>query len=153
IPLFQRAIDLDPNFAMAYARLGVDYYNSDQPERAAINLKKAYELRARVSEPEKLYITAHNADIVARDFGTARGIYETWTQIYPRDRVPLKSLGEIYGRRGENKKAQAAMQAALKLNSGSGQVLSNLVIGALHLNRLKEARSAAQQARSLNLDS
>src|SRR5262249_53098171 len=58
IPLFQRAIELDPNFAMAYARLGTTYGNLREPERAVEYFKKAFELRDRVSEPERLYITS-----------------------------------------------------------------------------------------------
>jgi DNA-binding winged helix-turn-helix (wHTH) protein/tetratricopeptide (TPR) repeat protein len=153
IPLFQRAIDLDPNFAMAYARLGTDYFNSDQPERAATNLQRAYELRERVSEWEKLYITSHHADIVDRDFETARKIYEMWAQIYPRDPVPLSSLAVAYSFLGYDDKALGALQAGLKLNPGSGRILSNILIAFLQLNRLEEAKAVARQAQSLHLDS
>src|ERR1019366_438721 len=59
IPLFQRAISLDPNFAMAYARLGTSYFNLSEADRAAENARKAYELRERVSERERFYIDSH----------------------------------------------------------------------------------------------
>ncbi len=59
IPFFQRAISLDPNFAMAYARLGTNYFDLNQTVRAAESTRKAYELRERVSEREKLYIVSH----------------------------------------------------------------------------------------------
>jgi DNA-binding winged helix-turn-helix (wHTH) protein/tetratricopeptide (TPR) repeat protein len=153
IPLFQRAIGLDANFAMAYARMGTCYFNADQPERAAANLQKAYELRERVSEWEKLYIAVLSSDIVTRDFEAARKTDEMWAQIYPRDDVPIGNLAVIYSFLGNYEKALAASQRALKLNPGSGKILSNIVISFLQLNRLDEAKAAARQAQSLHLDS
>jgi len=152
IPLFQRAINLDPNFAMAYARLGTTYFNWDQPARATENLQRAFDLRERVSEREKLYIAAHHADIVTRDFEAARKVYEVWAQIYPRDEVPLGNLGIIYGFLGDYDKALAAHQGAHRLNPGSGNILNNIVVAFLQLNRLEEARAALREAQALHPD-
>src|SRR5215469_14956448 len=85
IPLFQRAVSLDPNFAMAYARLGTNYSNLGQTARAAENTRKAYELRERVSEREKLYIVSHYEHFVTGNLEAARKTYELWTQTYPRE--------------------------------------------------------------------
>ena len=71
IPLFQRAISLDPNFAMAYARLGTNYSNLGETARAAENTRKAYELRERVSEREKFYIVSHYEQLRHREPGSS----------------------------------------------------------------------------------
>jgi DNA-binding winged helix-turn-helix (wHTH) protein/tetratricopeptide (TPR) repeat protein len=146
IPLFQRAISLDPNFAMAYARLGTIYFNAQQSARATENLQKAYQLRERVSAWEKLYIAAHHADIVDGDLEAARKTYELWAQIYPRDLVPPGNLGVIYGFLGDYEKALDAHQAALKLGSGTATDLTNLVMLYIELNRLEDAKAAAREA-------
>ena len=72
VPLFERAIQLDPNFAMAYAMLGTTYHNLGEKILAAKNTEKAYELRTRVSEWEKFYIESHYHDFVTGDLEKAR---------------------------------------------------------------------------------
>ncbi len=97
---YERAVALDPNFASAYSRIGVTEWNSGELTRASENLEKAYQLRDRVSERERLYIEAHHADIVTGDLEAARKIYEMWAEIYPRDYVPwngLSVIGEMLG--------------------------------------------------------
>ena len=152
IPLFQRAVSLDPNFAMAYARLGTNYGNLGQTARAAENTRKAYELRERVSEREKLYITSHYEDYVTGNIEAARKAYELWAQTYPRDAIPPGNLASIYGALGDYDKALAANQESLKLSPGSGLGYTNLVTGYLTVNRLDEARATAQDAQAHNLD-
>jgi tetratricopeptide (TPR) repeat protein len=88
ISLFQRAINLDPNFATAYARMGTSYSNLDENARAAENVRRAYELRERVSERERLYIASHYQALVTRNLEAARKVYELWAQIYPHDSRP-----------------------------------------------------------------
>jgi tetratricopeptide (TPR) repeat protein len=78
VPLFLRATQLDPNFAMAYARLGTNYFNMGQDTRAIESTRKAYELRERASEREKLYITSHYQDYLTRNTEAARTTYELW---------------------------------------------------------------------------
>ena len=152
IPLLQRAISLDPNFAMAYARLGTNYDNLGQPARAAENARKAYELRERVSEREKLYIVSHYEQYVTGNLEETRKAYELWAQTYPRDYTPTGNLGNIYIALGNYDKALAANQEALKLNPGSGASYSNLVSSYLNVNRLDEAKETAQEAQAHNLD-
>ncbi len=88
IPFFQRAVSLDPNFAMAYARLGSSYGNLGETARSAENARQAYELRQRVSEREKFYIASHYENYVAGDLEAARNTCELWEQTYPRDDIP-----------------------------------------------------------------
>jgi tetratricopeptide (TPR) repeat protein len=153
IPLFQRAIGLDPNFAMAYARLGSSYGNLGETARSAENARQAYELRQRVSEREKFYIASHYENYVAGDLEAARKTCELWEQTYPRDDIPPGSLGVIYGTLGDYDKSLAAAQRSLKLNPASGIGYANLVNSYLVVDRLDEARATAQEAQAHNLDS
>jgi serine/threonine protein kinase/Flp pilus assembly protein TadD len=153
IPLFQRAASLDPNFAMAYARLGTNYFNLGQNSRAAENVRKAYELRERVSEREKLYIVSHYGQFVSGNQEAARKEYELWAQTYPRDDTPQGNLSVIYGILGDYDKALVAEQQTLKLNPGSGQAYGNLVGSYISVNRLDEAKATAQEAQAHNLGS
>jgi len=139
VPLFQRAIRLDPNFAMAYAHARVDYSNLGETSLASENTKKAYELRERVSEREKFYIESHYYHYVTGDLEKARQAYELWAQTYPRDLVPPNNLGVIYENLGEYDKALAESREALRLAPESGASYANLVAPYLYLNRLQEA--------------
>jgi serine/threonine protein kinase/tetratricopeptide (TPR) repeat protein len=152
IPLFQRAINLDSNFAMAYARLGTCYSNLAQAARAAESQRKAYELRERVSEREKFYIASHYEHQVLGDLEAARKTFELWAQTYPRDSTPITNLGFIYLTLGGSEKALAANQEALKLNP-AGLSYANVVASYLFLNRLDEAKATAQEAQAKHLDS
>src|SRR6266403_6057853 len=153
VPLFQQAIRLDPNFAMAYASIGVDYSNLGETSLASENTKKAYELRERTSEREKFYIESHYYHYVTGDLEKARQTYELWAQTYPRDLVPPNNLGVIYENLGEYDKALAESREALRLAPESGASYANLVAPYLYLNRLQEARATADEAQAKNLDS
>jgi DNA-binding winged helix-turn-helix (wHTH) protein/tetratricopeptide (TPR) repeat protein len=153
IPLFERAVALDPNFAMAYARLGINFFNLGEPGRAADNLQKAYGLRDRLSEREKLYITASYNAMAMRNFEAARQSYELWAQIYPRDQFAIGNLGVVYGYLGEYNQGLAAIQKAWQLNPQNALVYSNIVEALLQLNRLDEATAMAMKAKALNLES
>lgn len=153
IPLFQQAISLDPNFAMAYARLGINFYNLDEYTRSAENLQKAYDLRERLSVREKLYIAASHDAMATGNMEAARKTYELWEQLYPRDQFAVGNLGVVYTFLGEYDKALAAIQAAWKLNPGNALVFSNIVVTYLHLNRPDEAKAMALKANALNLSS
>jgi DNA-binding winged helix-turn-helix (wHTH) protein/tetratricopeptide (TPR) repeat protein len=153
VPLFERAIALDPTFAMAYARLGINFSNLGEPARAEENLNKAYELRERLSEREQLYITASYNAMARRDFAAARESYELWAQIYPRDQFAVGNLGVIYGYLGEYDRALAAMRSAWELNPTNALIYSNIVETLMQLNRLDEAKAEAAKAISLGLES
>jgi serine/threonine protein kinase/tetratricopeptide (TPR) repeat protein len=153
IAQFQRAITLDPKFAMAYARLGNSYSNMSLHARAAENLRKAFELRERVSEREKFYIDSHFEQIVTGNLVAARKTNELWRQTYPRDDLPLISLAFIYERLGDYERTLAAEQRVLKLNPTNGLAYGNLVNGYLELNRLEQAKATAQEAQARHLDS
>lgn len=153
LPHFQRAIKLDPNFAMAYACLGTSYVNLNQNELAADNLRKAYALRQRVSDRERFYIDSHYYEVVTGDLVATRATYELWSQTYPNDAVAANNLGRTYTELGDYEKALAAYQTALKLGPATGLLYSNLVFSYLSVDRLDEARATAQQAQDHHLDS
>src|SRR6202158_4950836 len=108
IPHLKSAIELDPNFAMAHATLGVAYSNLTQGELASTFITKAFDLKERASERERLYISSHYYDIVTREMEKAIEIYEQWVQIYPRDSVPRDNLTLRYSAIGQQEKALAS---------------------------------------------
>ena len=85
LPFYKQAVELDPNFAIAYRAMSAVYGNLNQPERQAENVRKAYELREKVSERERLYIEANYHWIVTGDLDKAVAAYALWQQTYPRD--------------------------------------------------------------------
>jgi tetratricopeptide (TPR) repeat protein len=152
IPHLQRAVKLDPNFAMAWALMGTNYFSLGEPDRAAEAAREAYELRARTSEQEKLFISAMYEASVTGNLEAARTTHELWAQTYPRDFTAQVGLTVIYSCLGEREKALTAAQKSLRLNPGSGVAYANLVYVYLLLNRLDEAKATAQEARAHNLD-
>src|SRR5438309_1696925 len=105
VAFFKRAIELDQNFAMGYARLAVSYGNLGQPGLAAENLKKAYQLRDRVSEREKFHITADYYAFATGELEKEAQTYELWIQSYPRDFIPHINLGSNSTALGQYDKA------------------------------------------------
>jgi tetratricopeptide (TPR) repeat protein len=153
VPLFQRSIQLDPNFAMAYATLGTTYHNLGEKMLAAENTRKAYELRGHLSEWEKFYIESHFYHFVTGDLEKARQVYELWAQIYPREPVPPTNLGVIYQTIGQYDKSLAEFREALRLSPADSINFGNMVLGYIHLNRLDEAHAAGDEALAKNFDS
>jgi tetratricopeptide (TPR) repeat protein len=88
IPFFKRAIDLDPKFAGAYAALGLMYRDGGESARAAENTSKAYELRERTSDDEKFFVAAYYDGGARGNLEKAEQTCESWTQTYPRERLP-----------------------------------------------------------------
>ena len=153
IPLLQRAISLDPNFAMAYAVLGNSYVNLGEGAEAAEPLKKAYDLRERVSEWEKFYISAHYDMGVVGDLQSALQVCRLWSQTYPHDSVPLANRGYIDGILGQLPDGLAAARQALDIAPDSALNYGNLAGAYLADLRLDEAEAILQQAHARGLDS
>jgi eukaryotic-like serine/threonine-protein kinase len=152
IALFQRAISLDSNFAMAYARMGTCYSVLNDNVRAAETIGRAYELRRDVSEREKLYIVSHYEHFVTGNMEAARKAYELSVQTYPRD-TPLGNLGAVYSELGSYEQALGAYEQDLRLKPEIGDAYGNLINGYLQLNRLDKAQDTARQAQSRGIDS
>ena len=119
IPFYKRAIELDPDFAIAHAALGVSYINLGQPSVAAEHLEKAYRLRERVSEREKYRIAAYYHHAFTGELEQARPIYDLWKGNYPRDLAPYLNLGLCHSWLGEYEKAAAVTAEALRLDPGN----------------------------------
>jgi tetratricopeptide (TPR) repeat protein len=140
IPDYQHAIQLDPNFATAYARLGTVYNNLGQSVLSEENRKKAFELRDRASEREKLYIMSHYyADSGQYDKGiTALELYE---QTYPRDSTPANNLSSIYNLLGQYENALDKSRKAVELEPDSISGYVNLALAYAGLSRMAEAKA------------
>ncbi|MGA7623728.1 MAG: protein kinase [Candidatus Acidiferrales bacterium] len=152
IPFLKRALELDPNFAMAYAALGVNYSNLGQASLAAENIKKAYALRDRISEHEKYRIESLYYDIVLGDEEQAIQVYELWAKSYPQDMVPPGNLGVIYNELGQYEKAVTETQEALRLEPNAVTSYGNLATNYLALNRLDDAKKTIQQPQERKLE-
>jgi serine/threonine protein kinase len=153
IPFYQRAVNLDPKFAMAYARMGTCYANLGQTTRAAEITRKAYELRSRVGNWEELFIALHHDVYVTGNLEAARRNSELWAETYPRVRLARNTLSALYSGLGDYEKALATTKVALQIDPGSGIDYSNLVTEYINLNRLQEAKATAREAQSRHLDS
>jgi eukaryotic-like serine/threonine-protein kinase len=153
ISFYRRAIELDPNFPMAYALLGLSYANLQQPSRAAENLKKAYELKDRVSEKEKLRISANYFYVVTGELEKEAQTYHLWVQSYPRDSVPHGNLGANYAALGQYEQAIAETRIAQELEPNRVTNFSNLSLMQIALNRLDDAQATFDRAKGMKLDS
>jgi predicted Ser/Thr protein kinase/Flp pilus assembly protein TadD len=151
VPLFQRAIEADGHFAMAYASLGTTYNNLGESTLAAENTKKSFELRERVSEREKYYIESHYYHFVTGDLEKARKVYEVWAQTYPRDSTPANNLGIIYRYLGNYEKSLSEAKERFRLEPASAPAYANIVAALLNLNRVEEARAMDKQAEARKL--
>ena len=153
IPLLERAISLDPNFAMAYLRLAQSYQPLSENDRCAENTRKAYALSERVSESEKLAISAYYDLVVTGNLEAARTSFQAWAQTYPRDEEPQVYLWFAYTAMGDYPKANAAALQALKLNPGSGNNVVNLAYTYQWLGQLDQAKATARESRAHGVDS
>jgi len=115
LPYDQRAIQLDPNFALAYDELGLDYTNLGEAGRASEYFSKAFQLREHASEWEKLAITADYYLNVTGELDKAAQTYERWIENYRRDDEAYSSLGVVYASQGQYEKATEITSQALQL--------------------------------------
>ena len=150
IPFYKRAIELDPNFAVAYASLGLVYGNLGQASLAAENIRKAYELRDRVSEREKYRISALYYEKVTGELEQASQVYELWGKSYPQDVVPPGNLAVIYAYLGQlDKSLNETLESQRLAPDATGY--SNLAGIYLTLNRLDDAQKTIEEAQKHNL--
>jgi eukaryotic-like serine/threonine-protein kinase len=147
----QRAIELDPGFAMGYLQTGNDYYGLTEQGRAIEYYMKAFQLRNHASERERLHITAFYYESVTGDLEKAAQTYQEWIANYPRDYRAHLDLGSVYSEQGQYEKAVEEKREGLRLEPGSGITYSNLVNSLLALHRFDEVRQTALQAQARNL--
>ncbi len=152
IPYYQQAVQLDPNFAMAYAAMGISYGNLGELALSAQNLTKAYDLRNRVSERERLHIESMYYLNALGDLDKSKRSLLQWEQIYPRDYVPYVDLGTGEAEAGHYDAAVNQELQSLRLSPDDAIASGDLASWYIHLGRFDEARSAANQALSRGLD-
>ena len=152
IPFFKRALELDSNFAAAYAGLAVHYNNLGEATLAAENAKKAYALRERVSEHEKFRISSMYYQFAIGDLEQAIQTYELWAKSYPKDDTPPGNLGTIYSELGQYEKSTLETQESIRLEPEDVVGYVNLAGVYLNLNRPDDAEKAIQQAHERKLD-
>ncbi len=153
LPFFQRAVDLDPKFATAYARMAGAYSDLNEGGQAAEYARKAYELREKVSERERFTIEG-------RYYVSATGELEKlaqsdglWQQTYPSDRLPHTRLGFVFASLGNWEKALEEWRAALRLDPDDSVTSALLGLAYMSLNRLDEAEAVYGQAEERKLES
>jgi eukaryotic-like serine/threonine-protein kinase len=152
IPFYQHAVELDPNFALAYARLGTVHGNTGDRGRAIEYHNKAFELRERVTDRERFYISAHYYEDLG-DIPKEIETYELWLKSYPRDSIPQLNIGNDYGELGQFDKALDAARKALDLDSSSQLNYFNTAAYFMVDGRLDEAEQILRRAFDAGMDS
>ena len=152
LPYHQRAIQLDPGFAMGYEQVGNDYYGVGELGRANEYFTKAFQLREHASEREKLAITADYYSSVTGELDKAAQTYQEEIASYPRDYRAYLNLGNVYGEQGQHEKAREANRQSLDLAPDNGLPYAVLVNSLLALQLFDEARQTIQQAQARKLD-
>jgi DNA-binding winged helix-turn-helix (wHTH) protein/tetratricopeptide (TPR) repeat protein len=152
LPFYQRAAELDPNFARAYVSMSVAYSNLNEVGRAAENSRKAYELRDKVSERERFSIEANYYVVATGELERAAQTYELLQQSYPRDYLVYGNLGFISAVLGNWERALEENREALLLEPNNEAAYLNLGDTYAILNRLDEAEAVYKQAEERNLE-
>jgi serine/threonine protein kinase/tetratricopeptide (TPR) repeat protein len=152
IPLLQQAIQIDPNFAMAYAFLGRAYNDTWQPELAAQAIRKAYNLRDHASDPERFFITTNYDQNVTGNLVEAERTAEEWVKTYPRTVDALAMSSGVCGSLGKYQKAVDAATRAIELSPNFPPGYANLAWSQLFLDRYDDASKTIQQATDRKMD-
>ncbi|MGO8733104.1 MAG: protein kinase domain-containing protein [Terriglobia bacterium] len=152
LPFFNRAVELDPNFAMAYAWVSGVYHDLNELGRAAEYARKAYESREKVSERERFWIEEIYYINVTGELEKAAQTDELWQQTYPRDDLPYIRLGFISGILGNLEKSLEEWREALRVDPDKGINYLGVGNGYINLNRLDEAEAAYKQAQERKLE-
>ncbi|HUE87610.1 MAG TPA: winged helix-turn-helix domain-containing protein [Vicinamibacterales bacterium] len=152
IPLYRRAVELDPEFAMAYAALGLTFGMAKEYDLAAQFSQRAFALRHRVSERERFYISLRYYMDVLGDGDRAIEVLELWKQTYPRDFVPRTNLSARYSAIGRYREALEEAREGVRLNPDAGVAHAAVAHTALCLGQHEEATAAIEQARARKLD-
>ncbi len=152
IPFLRHAIELDPNFALAYSNLAWRYGNLGEADMAAEYAQKAFDRRERVSEREQLNIAAAYYFAALGDLNQELRTYQVWEQTYPRDWAPWQNSSENLRSFGEYDRALKQAQEALRLNPNHANCYLHVAAGFLALNRRDEAKQVVQRALGRGLD-
>jgi len=149
---YRRAIELDPGFASAYGALGWVYYDLWQPSRAVEYITKAYSLRERTSEREKLQITVVYYELATGELRKADQIYQELMKDYPKDGGPYHGLSHVRAYEGDYTASVELLRRFIRLTPNSVLGYVNLGWRLMALGRLDEARKAFEEPLARNLD-
>jgi serine/threonine protein kinase/tetratricopeptide (TPR) repeat protein len=152
IPHMKRAVELDPNFAMALAVLGVASNNMGNSKEAYEYLQKAFDVKDRASERERFYISSHYYGTVTKQADKYVDTLEEWIRAYPRDGVALDNLALEEQDLGQHEKALAHASEALRVNPKDAYAYQNVAAAYQYLNRYDEAKAVAEQAIAQHID-
>jgi serine/threonine protein kinase/tetratricopeptide (TPR) repeat protein len=153
LPFFQRAAELDPNFAMAYSWMASDYSTLNEVGRGAENARKAYALREKVSERERFFIEGNYYSFATGELEKAAQTNELYQQTYPRDDSAYVNLGYVSAVLGNWEEALEKFREALRLDPNNATNYLNLSIAYTVLSRLDEAELVYKQAEERKLES
>ena len=145
VPFFEKAIELDPNFALAYAQLAAVYRNRGEPELARENVTKAYQLRDRATGFERLSIESWYHCYVTGDLEKASAGFEIARQAHPEEPRTLNDLGTIYGSLGLFDRAVELYRASLRADPVSLTTSANLAASLMALGRIDEAGAVLKE--------
>jgi DNA-binding winged helix-turn-helix (wHTH) protein/tetratricopeptide (TPR) repeat protein len=143
---YKLAVDLDPQFALGYARLGTIYSNAAEHRLGSEYFKKAFELRERTTDRERLYIAAHYYLVTTGEIQRSIDAYELWRSLYPRDVSPAINLAVEYLSIGEADKAAEMARAAVQLDASSGFSSATLARAYLETANYAGAENLCQDA-------
>jgi tetratricopeptide (TPR) repeat protein len=147
LPLFKRATEIEPRFAMAFAQLGLVYGAIGESDLSAKNTSRAYELRDRASDAERFFITASYDARVTGNLIKAQETCEAWAQAYPREATPLSYLAAfIYPASGKYEKALEEAQTAIELRPDIAIIYAIVAYNYVALDRLREAQDILRSA-------
>jgi len=153
LPFYQRAVDLDPQFAMAYSSMGSQYYNLSENALASQNLQKAFELSRHGNAREQLTIESHYYAYGINDLQRGIKTYKLWAATYPQDWVPWQNLANDYNELNQTTEAIVAGEHALQIERNRGNIYNVLIRAYKLAGRYKDAQRLGQEAVRRGLDS
>jgi len=152
LPHGLRAIQLDPNFAMAYWAVGGNYGSLSEASQASDYFAKAFQLREQTSEREKLLIASYYYQDATGELDKAAQVFQQWIGSYPRDYIAVGSLAVLYSQQGQYEKAVETNRNFLALSPDNVVPYENLAEMLLAVQRFDEARQTLSEARARKLD-
>jgi DNA-binding winged helix-turn-helix (wHTH) protein/tetratricopeptide (TPR) repeat protein len=153
LPLIRRAVEIDPNFALAHATLGRQYADLDESDLSTISTTRAWQLKARTSDREKFFIAATYEVLATGNLEQARQVCEAWAHTYPRDALPHVMLsGNPNKAAGRYEQAVAEARKAIEFDPDFAMAYFNLGVNNVYLNRPEEAENALRRAIGRGLD-
>jgi tetratricopeptide (TPR) repeat protein len=143
---YQRAIQLDPNFAYAYHALGNEYFNIGDFVRSSEYFSRAFQLREHASEKERLEITADYYQSVTGELDKSAATFQEWIENYPQNPGVYANLGIVYAQQGRYEKALELTRQAQHLAPERARISVNVAFYSLALQRLDETRQVIRDS-------